>query len=143
MKHFKTQELVGKQAYQLHGERAIKFLDEKLLSCLNIVREGLNKTITVNNWHIGGRFEQRGLRDNTQSIVRNKTAKGKLYLSAHVLGKAVDFDVKGMTAQEVRQWIVDNHELFPCKVRLEDGVNCVHLDVISEEKNPKVYLFKV
>ena len=108
-----------------------------------IVREGLNKPITVNNWHIGGRFEQRGLRDNTQPIVKDKTIKGKLYLSAHVLGKAVDFDVKGMTAQKVRQWIVDNHELFPCKVRLEDGVNWVHLDVISEEKNPKVYLFKV
>lgn len=141
MKHFKTQELVGKQAYQLHGERAIRFLDEKLLTCLSIIREQLNRPITVNNWHIGGLFEQRGLRDNTQEIVRAKTMQGKLYLSAHVLGKAVDFDVKGMSAQEVREWIIDNEDLFPCKIRLEKGVDWVHLDVISEQKNPKVYQF--
>jgi hypothetical protein len=65
-----------------------------------------------------------------------------LYISAHVLGKAADFDVEGLTAEEVRGWIKSNHLLFPYKVRLESGVSWVHLDIISEDKNSKVYVFK-
>ena len=148
MKCFNVKELVGKEAYKRHGERVIKFIDKDLIACLEIIRERLNKPITVNNWHKGGKFQQRGLRDNTQSIVQRKTAKGQLYLSAHVLGKAVDFDVKGMKAEAVRDWIVLNQDLFPCKIRLEHlnggvPISWVHLDVISEEQNPKVYLFNV
>lgn len=148
MKHFKVQELVGRKTYQAHGDRAIRFIDKNLIRCLEIIREGLGKPITVNNWHYGGRLEQRGLRDNTQSILRNKTHKGILYLSAHCLGKAVDFDVKDMEAEKVREWIKANENLFPCKIRLEHKaggklISWVHLDVIEEEKNEKVYLFNI
>ncbi len=108
-----------------------------------IIRENLGREIYVNNWDSGGEFDERGLRSNVQEILKGKTLKGLLYLSGHILGKAVDFDVKGMKAEEVRQWIVDNAELFTFKIRLEAGVNWVHIDVFYEEENPKIYLFEV
>ena len=44
-------------------------------------------------------------------------------------GDAVDFDVHGMTAAEVRRWIADNKEKLPYPIRLENNTNWVHLDV--------------
>jgi hypothetical protein len=79
------------------------------------------------------------------SIVRNKST---LYLSAHIFGKAVDFDVEGMSAVDVRKWIIENAEKFPCKIRLERNlngkpINWVHLDTMSDESKGKVYQFDV
>ncbi len=142
-RYFKIYELVGKETYEVHGERAWRFLDTRLLRALLIVREGLGKGIIANNWHGGGRFDERGLRTNVQGIFKGYFKKKKLYLSAHVMGKAVDFDVIGMKAEAVREWIVMNQGRFPFKIRLENNVNWVHIDVIHEDKNPKVYLFDV
>ena len=143
--YFSISELVDEIVFAKHGERAWRFFDTDLLKCLLIVREGLNKPITINTWVWGGRFSQRGLRHNLSPMVKSKS---RLYLSAHMLGKAVDFDVKGMSATQVRTWIKSNPELFACKIRLEENlrgkeINWVHLDTIHEEKNPKIYLFDV
>jgi len=137
-KYFNINELVGGRTYRAHGERAWRFLDYRLLYSLLIVREGLGQPITVNH----GRAEQRGLRTIAQQMVKNKVYADKLYVSAHLFGKAVDFDVAGMTSQNVRDWIVVNEDKFPFKIRLEDKVSWVHLDCIWEEKNTKVYLFQ-
>jgi len=69
-------------------------------------------------------------------------------LSAHCLGKAADFNIQGVTPTEAREWIVQNADKFPCKVRLEEKlrgkeINWIHLDVYQNENNPKVYKFNV
>lgn len=144
--NFKIQELVGKRTYYDHGSRAFKFFDIKLLETLLFIRKELCLRITINNWHIGGSFTQRGLRTNIQSICLNKTLANKLYLSGHPLGKSIDFDVEGMTAIEVREWLINKADELPHKIRLENLLNgkpitWCHLDVINEPQNPKVYLF--
>jgi hypothetical protein len=109
------------------------------------IRINIDKGITVNNWKWGGKFTQRGLRTNVSPLVKNK--KG-LYLSAHIRGAAVDFDVDGMTAVEVRKWLVKHVAELPHKIRLENEmngkqINWCHLDVDNEPKNEKVYLFNI
>ena len=147
---FSIDELVDKSTYKAHGDRAWKFFDTDLLHAILIIRVNLDKPMTINNWIKGGKFSQRGLRTNICSIVRKKTESLRLYLSAHVLGKGIDFDVSGMIAEDVRIWIKENKNLFPFKIRLEwkfnstgKAISWVHLDTFSEEKNPKVYLFNV
>lgn len=147
-KYFDIRELVGPRTYKKHGERAWKFFDFRLLETLLILRINIDKPIIINNWHKGGVYKQRGLRTIIQQIVKNFTYKNKLYLSGHLLGKAVDFDVIGLTAQEVRNWIKMNQHLFPYKIRLEQDkngkhINWVHLDIIYEFKNIFVYLFNI
>ena len=142
LEFFKIEELVGSRTSQRYGERALRFFDMRLLHTILVVRKELKRAITINTWHkVTGGFSQRGLRENICSIVKGETLANKLYLSGHVTGKALDFDVAGMTAQEVRTWCVENADRLPYKIRLEDGVGWVHLDVTWEEKNPKVYLF--
>lgn len=144
-KYFSIKELVDREVYAIHGERAWKFFDENALLCLLAVREGLNKPITINDWSWGGSMQQRGLRHNKSDLVLRKSG---IYLSAHMMGRAFDFDVEGMTAVEVREWIVENPHIFPCKIRLErkigsKPISWVHLDNFFEEKNPKVYEFDI
>lgn len=146
--YFAIQELVGKATYKKYGERSWKFFNTEALNMLLIVREGIGKSITVNNWHRGGKFSQRGLRTNLQQIFKGYFNRKRLYLSGHVLGTAFDFNVEGMSTKEVHNWIKSNAELFPFKVRIEGTFkgktpSWVHLDCIQESHNPKCYVFDV
>jgi len=146
--YFDIRELVGPKTYKRHGDSSWKFFRTEALHSLLIVREGIGKPMIVNNWHKGGKFTQRGLRTNLQGIFKGFFRRGILYLSAHVLGCGFDFDVVGMTANQVRKWIHRNKNLFPFKIRLERRfkgrfIAWVHLDTYDEPQNPKVYLFDV
>ena len=128
MKYFGIKELVCPHVYELHGESAWQFLDKKLLETLDWLRDNLGKPIIVNNWAQGGQYSQRGLRCTRCILVIEKVDLRKVYLSAHIQGKAVDFHVVGMTAEEVRQWIIDHADELPYPVRLERDVSWVHCD---------------
>jgi hypothetical protein len=68
--------------------------------------------------------------------------KKKNYLSSHILGKAGDFTVKGLTAKQARERIIQNSHLLPCNIRLEDGVTWLHIDVLPQfGVTERVYLF--
>lgn len=147
-KYFQIQELVSEAVYKKHGEAAWFIFQTEILVCLLLIRVGIGKPITINTWHRGGRFDERGYRDNLSEIVTSKTDNDQLYISGHVLGIALDFTVKGMTANAVRSWIVENKDMFPCKVRLErkylgKSISWVHIDTKHYDNNPKIYLFDV
>ena len=146
--YFEVQELVGELTFNMLGSESWQVFDTDTLHCLLIIREGINLPMIVNNWHKGGKFDERGYRSNLQYIAKNKTLSGVLYISGHVLGKAIDFVVVGMDAEDVRTWIEDNADLFPCKIRLEWCMNgkpitWVHYDTKQVPKLPKVYKFNV
>lgn len=145
--NFSIDEFVDETVYNKYGEKAWRFFDMRLLHTMVIIRKYIGRRITINSWKWGGGFSQRGLRTNISQLVRTKNY---LYLSAHLRGAAVDFDVEGMTASEVRAWIKENEDLLPYHVRLENillstghEISWVHLDVDYEPSNPKVYLFNV
>lgn len=138
---FKLGEFVSGDVLDKYGDRAWDFLDTNMLDAILIIRRLADKPITVNTWLTGGKFSQRCLRENTCQIVEDKTFADSIYLSAHVLGKAIDFDISGMDADAARMFIHSISSHFTFKIRLEAGVSWVHLDVIDTPKNPKIYEF--
>lgn len=130
MKYFGIKELVCPHVYEKWGEKAWQFLDEKLLTNLDWIREKIGKPIVVNNWAKGGQYSQRGLRCNVCILCIEKTDLRKVYLSQHIFGKAVDFNVVGMDAESVRQWIKAHAAELPYPCRLEEEVSWVHLDTL-------------
>jgi hypothetical protein len=140
--YFEIKELVPNAVIKKYGALTCwQFLDIDALHSLLVVREGIGKGITVNT----PGAQQKGLRHNRSDMVIKKIS---IYLSAHMMGKAFDFKVLGMKSEEVRNWIVNNANLFRCKIRLEHKLNgkpisWVHLDTFYLESNPKVYLFDV
>ena len=138
--YFSIDELVCEHVYDKYGAKAWMFFDTELLIMLDTIRDRIGKPIFVNDWQIHGKYSQRGLRCNQCDIVKEKAEAGILYMSAHCLGKAADFDVEGLLAEEVRQWIVKNKNIWPYHIRLEADVNWVHLDIYDQSEN-KVYIF--
>ena len=135
-KYFQIRELVCEHTHSEWGERAWQFLDTNYLACLLVIRRDiLQQPMTCNH----DEATQRGLRCNLCQIVKDKD---KLYLSSHVLGKAGDFTVKGLTAQEARSRIQNNAHLLPCPIRMEGGVSWLHFDVLPQYGiTDKVYEF--
>lgn len=135
-RYFQIRELVCEHTHSEWGERAWQFLDTNYLACLLVIRRDiLQAPMTCN--HDGA--NQRGLRCNLCQIVKDKD---DLYLSSHVLGKAGDFTVQGLTAQEARHRIRNMANLLPCPIRIEGGASWLHFDVLPQFGiTSKVYEF--
>lgn len=128
--YFDAEELVCDHTFKKWGEQSWNFLDTDFLHALLVVRRDILKKPM---WCNGNAKKQRGLRCNRCQMVRDKTS---VYLSAHCLGKAGDFTVTGMTAEQARQKIKENAHLLPCPVRLERGVSWLHMDVRPDDTKP-------
>lgn len=134
--YFQIRELVCGHTFSKWGERAWQFLDTNFLACLLIIRRDILQAPMVCNHD---EADQRGLRCNRCELVKDKSS---VYLSSHVLGKAGDFTVHGLTAQEARSRIRSMAHLLPCPIRLEGGVNWLHFDVLPQFGiTDKVYEF--
>lgn len=126
-RYFTLKEVVSPTVIEKRKEKAWAVFDIRLLDVMVWVREGIGKPITINH----GTSVQRGFRENICQIVKDKTAQGILYVSGHPLGKAFDFDVKGMKAEDVRKWIREHIDECPWPIRLEKKVSWVHIDVMN------------
>jgi len=138
-KYFDIDELVCNHTFEKWGDKAWQFLDTDFLHCLLIIRRDILQRPMFCNNHAHG-THQRGLRCNMCQMVKGKTA---VYLSSHLLGKAGDFTVQGMTAEQARSRIRMIPAAFPCNIRIEGGVSWLHFDVLPQSGiTQKVYEFK-
>lgn len=159
MKFFKAYELVDRKTYETLGDKAIELFTPEILEALDGVREFFDEPILVNNWHSGGEYQWRGYRtpekakqlgsefsQHAWSEVASehngtewKIVNGKQKLVP--LCNAFDFDVRNMSANEVRQVIRLNKDdpLLSRIMRMEDRVGWVHIDCKPVTK--RIYLF--
>jgi hypothetical protein len=136
-RHFDIKELVCPDVYKKFGQIAWQFFDDKMLMTLDLLRDQLGP-IYVNNWDINGQFDERGFRCIQCSLVKKAIKDKRLYVSPHMTGQGVDFDVEGMSAGEVRIWILSNQIKLGFPIRIEKNVTWVHLD--SRDGGQKVTL---
>ena len=135
-KYFDKEEVLSKHVFEAGGDYDLLHTD--LQKLVVWIRESIGRPMTANTWKTGGQFSQRGYRTNDDPVCKvQKFVPG----SAHFMGKALDFDVKGMTAEQVRKWLFDNQEEAPVRFRVEKGVNWVHVDVMPHKASDKVYFF--
>lgn len=140
--YFGLEELICPHVYYKFGNFAWNFFDTRLIMTLDAIRDRIGRAIFVNDWHKKGQFSQRGLRCPECQLVKDKAVAGELYMSAHTLGKAVDFEIQGMLAEESRKWIIQHEEWWPAAIRLESGVSWVHLDVYNDGTQKKIITFE-
>ena len=139
-KFFKVKELVSNNVFTKYGESSWRFFDTEFLHTLLVLRRDIICTPLICNV---GEYQQRGLRENIAPLAWSKTNAGVLYLSAHCLGKGCDLTSTKMTAAEMRVRIKEKAKLLPYKVRVEDDVTWLHIDIMCEPtQKEKVYFFK-
>lgn len=112
------------------------FMDQRILTVMDWIREGIGRSITINDWLWGGKYHNRGYRSNLYTSA--------LYASQHLHGRAIDFIVEGMTVKEVHAWLDAHEDELPCAIWVENkaGMTWVHIDVRYSDK-PKIYYFGV
>ena len=139
MKYFKPYEVVSKTVYTIYRDESIKFMDNRLLETLDVIREILGVPLVINDWYWGGKNQQRGLRENTCQIVKSKG--NTLYLSSHCFGRAFDAVSAKMSAENMRKKIVDNAYKLPYPIRMESNVTWLHVDLNMLSNAPKITFF--
>ena len=134
--YFDVDELVCDHTYKKWKEQSWQFLDTDYLHALLVIRRDILKKPM---WCNSSTKPQRGLRCNMCQMVKEKKA---VYLSSHLFGKAGDFTISGMTAEQARQAIKKSADLLPCNIRLEKAVTWLHFDVLPQSGvTQKVYEF--
>lgn len=123
--YFNLWELVSKSDYEQHGAYAWRFVCPALLGAINRIRENLGKPITANTWYTGGSLQWRG--------VRNPSYSGYSVTSMHAWGRALDFDVKDLTPEQVVRHIIFNQALYPEITFIEIDISWVHIDTGQRE----------
>lgn len=133
--YFRIGELVCDHIYARFGDKAWMFLSTELLHTLLVLRTEIIKEPMIVNTST---LKQRGMRCNICPLVKGKSS---VYVSAHCLGKAIDFHVNGKSAEEIRQLIKANADKLPYKVRLERAVSWVHIDCYDTGSRDKIVEF--
>ena len=114
--NFRLEEFIDPGTFKKYGESSIWFIDSRIVTLAQFMRERLGKPCTINNWHGGGQYQYSGF--DPPGGYRKATS-----LSQHRFGRAMDLKVSGMTADEVRDDIIGNFDIYR-KVGLttiEDG----------------------
>lgn len=120
-KHFKIQELVSRKVYKDRGDKAWELLDPRALETLDTLRDNLGVSLTVNDWSWGGGRQNSGLRmPGTKYYSR---------YSQHSFGRAFDVISSHVTADYMREHILNNEHLYPHIGSIELGVSWLHFDV--------------
>jgi len=122
--HIDIRELVPPETWEKHKEQSVKFIDDRLSKVIEAIRAFCgNMPVTLNNWHTGGKFRYRGYRPPECTVGGIR--------SMHRDGKAADFTVKDMTAENVRGIIRLNQTylLSLGLTRIEKSVSWVHIDL--------------
>ncbi len=140
--YFLIQELVDKPVYDKYNQFAWHFLRTEVLANLLAKRVLVfNAPVTINTWHNGGRFSSRGVRSNMSAEMLKHVRANRLYMSGHQLGAALDYDVRGYTAEEARSMIKAREDLLPYPERLERDTTWVHSDCYNDGSLTKVLFF--
>lgn len=123
--HFDIREFVDPQTYKDRGEASIGLINKKLIDIAEFIRTKIEKSVTINNWHVGGQFKESGL--------RHPNTKTGAKLSQHKLGNAIDCKALGYSGNEWYDFVKANaKELFNLGVRrIEDkklATTWLHID---------------
>ena len=91
--YFDIRELVPKSIFKVYGYNSIMFINNSTIEMAYNIRSHFNKPMLVNNWHLGGDLKYRGYRPAFTRIGSKN--------SQHKLGNAIDFNIKGVSSDEV------------------------------------------
>jgi len=131
-KYFKIHELVPKAMYEKYGEKAWRYVDVRLIETIDKLKEHFNLgTMTINNYYWGGNREWSG--------IRTPDSPNYSYGSQHSFANAFDIVFSDYSAEEVRNYILENLDEFEYIKGMELQVSWLHIDVRNEDK---IVLFK-
>jgi hypothetical protein len=103
-KNFWLSEFLPPDVFEMSPVAGIWFLDPKIISVAQFIRDRFGKPITINNYLDGGNYINSGYRDPHCEV-------GATF-SQHKFGRAADLKVEGEDPEEIRKDIKQNWALY-------------------------------
>lgn len=103
-KNFVLPEVLPPELFDNINLNPIWYLSEFLATLPQLIRDHFGKSVTINNWHSGGGFKNRGY--------RLPDCKEGAKLSLHKISLAIDINIEGLSQQEILSEIVKNRDKF-------------------------------
>lgn len=125
--NFRLQEFVTPEVFAAYGASSTWFIQPGLIQLAEFIRGYFGgKSMTINNWVWGGSLKERGYR------TPDSTTGSKL--SQHKRGAAIDFNIKGISPDEIRTKILGDQKAFIAQglTAIEDedyALTWVHADM--------------
>lgn len=120
LRHFDIRSFVPPETYDALGDASMLVMDYRILKTADeLYRFFYGRQVLINNWVDGGTRLYNGF---------HPLKHDSLEYSQHRAGRAIDFTVYGLTADEVRQKIILHPELFPYITAIEIGPPWLHVD---------------
>ena len=118
-RHFAIHELVPPNVYRERGEKAWELMAVSQLLTIDALRDEYGP-MTINDYIFGGVRQWSGLR----------TPDSPFYspYSQHTFGRATDSIFHDISAEEVREDILNNPNKFPYIMSVELGTDWLHCD---------------
>lgn len=139
-KRFDIRELVHPEFIIEHGEekmiRVFKRYAPDTLKGLEMLREWVDESITINDYKWGGAYINSGLRHPMYEFGSG--------LSAHRFFLAMDCKFENKSIKDVQEDILDNQDKHPYIVRMEDyhkTPTWLHVQFGLREKNKQIEIF--
>ena len=142
-KYFTAEEFFSKQTVLIEGtgNKIWRLLDWRMAWTITEIREHFKKPITLNTYKYGGKAQHRGYRPANELIdlvefsdSGNLVPSFSSFSSQHCFGRALDFDIRDISAEEVREDIKINYvtaKRYRYITSVEEAVNWVHIDCRS------------
>lgn len=124
-RHFKWREALYLREWQIYAFPTDAFVIqeiEKSALKMDLIREFFKKPVIVTSW----------FRPPKYNVEIGGAPKSK-----HVLGMAVDFQVKGMDAEVARTWLEEKLVEFNLRMENLPKSNWVHIDTACVASDPK------
>lgn len=106
--NFQLKEFIDKKTYSKWGDASIWFIDPKIISIAQFVRERHGKPVTINSWFSGGQY-------NYSAFDPPGGYRKASSLSQHRFGRAIDLKLLGEEnkgADILRDDIINNFDLY-------------------------------
>lgn len=102
--NFLIVELVPPSIHNTYGDNSIWFISKENVKMIQFIRTFFGRPMTINNWHSGGPYTERGFR------LPNSTTGSAL--SDHKRSIADDFNINSLHPNEIRESILKNPRPF-------------------------------
>jgi len=136
-KNFILQEFIHKHTYDTFQDNSIWFIDNRIITIAQAIRDHFGKPMLINDWHLQGRLNNRGFRPPGSDV----GAK----LSQHRFGRALDFNVLGLDVREVYHEIKGDDYFFKelgitAMENIKNTPSWVHVDIRFTGRD-KLFIF--
>jgi hypothetical protein len=121
-KNFILQEFVDPVTYKAMGEKSLWLIDKRIIDLAQFLRDHFNVPVIINNWHLGGRYDESGLRQFNTTTGATR--------SQHKYGRAADLKFSGLKPEEIRNEIRKSPILLSLGLTTieKDTPTWVHID---------------